>query len=184
MGGSSIFVKYGLKSGGGPSFLRRTRTVFGQLQTRVRSGSTFEACNWQYHNTVLGHYGYTDDTFKPAACTQNDLNFVYGCVSWPNGKKVICQVNLINCDTSRCYYNNAVYRTNKFIACNFGAFSDWTNTSSCDPTSTCASNGNRQCQTIYSFREQDWSSYEEVDVCVVASPIAALNAVQVECIEN
>ncbi len=40
MGGSSIFVKYGLKSGGGAPFLRRTRNAFGQLQTRTRTGTS------------------------------------------------------------------------------------------------------------------------------------------------
>lgn len=40
MAGSSIFVTYGLKSGGGPAFLRRTRTAFGQEQTRERTSSS------------------------------------------------------------------------------------------------------------------------------------------------
>ena len=37
MAGSSIFIKYGIKSGGAAPFLRRTRNVFGQLQTRTRT---------------------------------------------------------------------------------------------------------------------------------------------------
>ena len=42
MSGSSIFVTYGLKSGGGAPFLKRTRNVFGQLQTRTRTGSNVQ----------------------------------------------------------------------------------------------------------------------------------------------
>jgi hypothetical protein len=40
MSGSSIFVKYGIKSGGAAPFLRRTRNVFEQRQARTRTGST------------------------------------------------------------------------------------------------------------------------------------------------
>jgi hypothetical protein len=38
---SSIYVKYGIRAGGAPPFLRRTRTAVGQLQTRTRTGGNY-----------------------------------------------------------------------------------------------------------------------------------------------
>jgi hypothetical protein len=176
MGGSSIFVKYGLKSGGGPSFLKRTRTAFGQLQTRVRSGSTGTQCYWSFTGNDEPGFNTTRDCCgsSPCDCNSAPMSFAACCV----------QLSFPSINNGQPFWNCNNWFKDFQTVCNFGAFSDWTNTSSCTPTSTCGSNGNRQCQTFYSFREQDWSAYEEVDVCVVANPTAALNAVQVECIAN
>jgi hypothetical protein len=181
MNNLGLFFQFGIRMQGGPAFLKRTRTPFGQLQTRLRSGSTFTGCYWAYAGTMEAVFGYNDFEFAGAYCSE--IHLVYDCNSpyIPAGSYRSCSSS-VYCDTARCYYTNVGYQKISYVGCNWGAFSAWTNTSSCTPTSTCGSNGNRQCQTIYSFREQDWSAYEEVDVCVVASPIAALNAVQVECV--
>ena len=40
MAGSSIFVTYGIKSGGAAPFLKRTRTAFQQIETRTRTATS------------------------------------------------------------------------------------------------------------------------------------------------
>jgi hypothetical protein len=56
MAGSSIFVTYGLKSGGGPAFLKRTREAVSQLQTRTRvSSATFQLQRQYCSNNMQGN---------------------------------------------------------------------------------------------------------------------------------
>jgi hypothetical protein len=171
MNNLGLFFQFGIRMQGGPAFLKRTRTPFGQLQTRLRSGTSAQQCF--YSSSIFT----IESSNRTTNCTVSDGgSFTFGNCNNASVARC-CIVNTPGVNWA-CFNFPRQFQT----VCNWGAFSAWTNTSSCTPTSTCGSNGNRQCQTIYSFREQDWSAYEEVDVCVVASPIAALNAVQVECV--
>ena len=68
----SIFIRYGLKSGGGAPFLRRTRNAFGQLQTRTRTGSTF---NQQQRRICTGQTSSFNSTYY-----QPVSNNATGCI--------------------------------------------------------------------------------------------------------
>jgi hypothetical protein len=178
MAGSSIFVTYGLKSGGGPSFLRRTRTAFGQPETRTRS------CVGTPQNYQLiqgGHracHSQTPYAMCGSSCTPGSS--ASGCIVYYRslGGHGTCPFQ-----QPWGIFNTSCSPTSTSFA--YGSFSGWSNTSSCTPASpTCNSNGviNRECRTIYSFREEDWSAYEEADVCNSQTPTAALNALQIECV--
>jgi hypothetical protein len=177
MNNLGLFFQFGIRMQGGPAFLKRTRTAFGQLQTRTRTVTGTFTCNCGWSCNVQcgggpcttfcsgGNSSYGSSTCGPG--NQNEIRLVCGQNWWEvcgyadcGSGQWYCSYQICNCSTCTSYSD----------------WSAWSNTSSCTPSAT------RQCQTVYSFREEDWSAYEEVDVCVVASPTAALNAVQVECV--
>ena len=163
MGGSSIFVTYGLKSGGGAPFLRRTRNAFEQLQNRTRS--SFACSRWgPRQNFCTNGSIYSIEQGCGAANQVGNLS--EGC--W--------KANWDYC--SQNFFNNSCARNNCIASTCYNTWSDWSDVTSCSPNVT------RQCQTIYSFREQDWSGFEEAEECVSVSPTPANNAVEVECIAN
>lgn len=53
MAGSSIFVTYGLKAGGGAPFLRRTRNSFGQAQQKTSTAFTGPQLQARVNNCIV-----------------------------------------------------------------------------------------------------------------------------------
>ena len=176
MNNMGLFFQFGIRMQGGPAFLKRTRTSFGQLQTRTRTQTGTVICNcgfvcklpttaWACYNGIVNN---------GTVCNSNNVNALnWVCV--PGNYSYKCN----GCHCSNCWTGE--YLCSPTICqCGtcpvYSAWSAWSDTSSCTPSTT------RECQTIYSFREQDWLAYEEVDVCTPQSPTAALNALQIECV--
>lgn len=235
----SIFIRYGVKSGGGAPFLRRTRNAFGQLQARTRTGGNSTqrqqrtrscSCTSNFYiersgGTCDGNTQRRCDTWyvgggctasRPWCGTQcNNSSGSSVCITsgtmddgyWQAGHlccEVSASVNSHNsCNwggfsgwssspscsaTSQpCNANGKITREcRNATVCSFGSFTSWSNTSTCSAATPNCSSGAviRECQTLYSFREEDWSSFEEAEICVSSSLAAALGAVQVECIPN
>jgi hypothetical protein len=166
MSGSSIFITYGLKSGGGVPFLRRTRNAFGQLQTRTRTGTTSSFscnCGTAVTNAICAYYSLSGWTCRRSPTNNSCDYFGY---PWS------------------CYQYGTVCQT--CTSCSFGNFTEFSNVASCTPETPGCSNGalQRECQTEFSFREEDWSPFEEAETCDPVSPTPADGAVEVECIAN
>jgi hypothetical protein len=163
MAGSSIFVTYGLKSGGGAPFLRRTRTAVGQLQTRTRTGSTSSQLQTRTRSCLqqqtpvqwrlVAHIGCMDSNRfnyvacpNPAAGCSNGTriqpcatSFSPACDGNPDGPSYHVAIQDYICDSTT------------FFA--YGGFSGWSATGSCSPTCPACWNTNsvgticRECQT-------------------------------------
>jgi hypothetical protein len=153
MNNLGLFFQFGIRMQGGPAFIKRTREAVSQLQTRTRS--TF-SCNCTTTQQGCGNAGGCAFNSTP---TEFGCTCVYDefCIGF-TGQPWYCYKNVTTCQT--CYT----------------AYGAWSNTTSCTPSSV------RECQTIYIFRDEDWSAYEEVDVCTTQTPTPALNAVQIECV--
>jgi hypothetical protein len=236
MSGSSIFVTYGLKSGGGPAFLRRTRNAFGQLQTRTRTGSNVQQQQardtpcinrfWAFGfigGLVCGSWGpepnyngstsqYSSIENNTFSCSTHHRNNSYNwtttsCYSICNTQFCYRQMQCSwrgTVGTQGGWYNTGSCSTisqncsleastisqlqcQTVTQCQFPAFPPtWTNVTSCDPvTPSCTVGGvQRQCQTVFSFREEDWSAFEEADECTPSNPTPTEGAVAVECMAN
>ena len=183
----SVFINYGVKAGGGPAFLRRSRTAFGQLQTRTRR------CNGtptNYKWSQGGHWGCNSSTGSRVACNSSCTpGTSTGPFGGPNGSGCYVYYRSLGgygtCPYQQpwgFFYTSCSATSTSY---SYGSFGSWSNTTSCSPTNpTCNSSGvtSRECRTVYSFRNEDWSAYEEVDVCTPTNPSASAGAVQVECI--
>jgi hypothetical protein len=226
---SSLFVKYGVKAGGGPAFLKRTRTAFGQLQTRTRNGTSFNQLQTRtrtclYQQTPVqwrlvrhigcmssNRFGYPacpspggwcSDGTRLAACA---TSYSPACDGDPDGhvaiQDFVCDSTPFyayggfsgwsatgSCSATcpACWHSSTVGRICRecrtATVCNWNNYTGWSNVSSCTVSSPGCPNTQTQCQTIYSFREQDWSEYEETDICTPQNPNPSAGALQIECV--
>lgn len=170
MNNLGLFFQFGIRLQGGPAFLRRTRTAFGQLQTRTRTCTTSISTYWAQGSKVQQCFGFPLNGRVCGGPCPND----------PPGSTDICTGPNGSCGSPGIYqvYNaTCIHRTNF----NYGGFTAWSNTTSCNPVGGC-NNTNRECRTFYSFRNEDWSAYEEVDVCTSQSPTPAAGAIEIECV--
>jgi hypothetical protein len=166
---SSLFVKYGVKAGGGPAFLKRTRTAVGQLQTRTRTGFNFNQPQQRNANK----------------CLPSGVSRCRDCWRWTDW------FNVGSCSAGGYSFCNPTTRNDPggwprecrtIQSCGWNAYSGWSNVSSCSPSTPACSQGalERQCQTIYNWGA--WSAYEETDICTPQSPNPSAGAVQIECV--
>ena len=202
MAGSSIFVKYGLKSGGGAPFLRRIRNAFEQLETRTRTGATGSqrqqqhrtcncssslmivrsggTCNWrtqqQCHN-----FGWIS---RGPNCNNSTIWCDSGCSSTSHAGQ--CIYNGIDDDGEQMmgHLCCAVSATvNSISSCSWSGWSGYYNVSSCSPASPGCSNGaqQRQCRTVSVCNFGAYTSWSNVSSCSAVSPSCSNGALQREC---
>ena len=99
MAGSSIFIKYGIKSGGAAPFLRRTRNAFGQLQTRTRTAFVGNQLQARTNPCIVSSYSTTCrvnawpsvfDCSTISCGYSSNYNYGGSCPSHRNGQIISC----------------------------------------------------------------------------------------------
>lgn len=206
---SSLFIKYGVKAGGGAAFLKRTREAVPQPQARTRTGTTSSQVQQRTRTGSVTTTTVVTGSYRVQSCYQSGFSNNYGsysacaanCSQWgcQSADPYACanqfrrcvdqsQTTSVTCDGSgqyttwQCYwYSQDTYSTT--TSCNFSGWSAWSNVSSCSPTSPGCSNGavQRECQTLTLC---DWSSYSDwsdVSSCTPSSPACSNGAVETQC---
>jgi len=149
MAGSSIFVTYGLKSGGGAPFLRRTRNAFGQLQSRTRTGAT--SSQRQTRTRTCSCSTSTSRVWNATAfigCGATPYDYCF--TSCPSTSSFsYCKEDFIPACGGEGIYDARCENVTS-SSCNWGGYSGWSNVSSCTTSSPGCTNGalQRQCQTV------------------------------------
>ena len=195
----SVFINYGVKAGGGPPFLKRTRTAYGQIQTRTRSGSSYSQRQRQDGTcscVATGPFKYY--IWSTISCSQSGYqcdwyygNPVCGTLPVPNSyvEGECCYSPLdysatwsagwpsygLSIYDAGCYSYSSwpihiAYYSNRPESCS-GSYGGWYNVSSCNPDTNCAYNGRglRNCRTLTGCNWGGWSGWSNVSSCSPSS---------------
>lgn len=186
----SVFITYGAKAGGGPAFLRRSRTAFGQLQTRTRTASAFNqlqtrtrTCSnisqpmvWYYGSPQCGVSQAVADVNNYQSCgyvgsqcfSANAGNSCYESWSAACGNGTVWAV----------YCSEPTRR-------DWGPFTGWSAAASCsaNPWQGCWSIGNvqRECQTATVCNWSAYTAWSNVASCSPATPACTNGAFERRC---
>lgn len=90
MAGSSIFVTYGLKAGGGLAFLKRTRTAFGQGETQTRTASSTRQKHTSTGQTFTQSQTRTMSGWATVSCVATASSGGWGGWIWQCGNSRTC----------------------------------------------------------------------------------------------
>jgi len=199
---NDLFVQFGVQAGGGPAFLKRTRSAVGQLQTRTAVGATGNQ-RQQRHRTcncstsfMIVRSGGTCDWRTETRCDN------FGYIS--NGPN--CNRDAIRCDSycsstsnaGQCIYHGYHDDGSQMMghlccavpatvisssSCNWSGWSGYYNVDSCSPSYPGCSSGaqQRECQTISVCNFGAFSSWTNVQSCTPANPSCSNGAIQREC---
>lgn len=192
MNNLGLFFQFGIRMQGGPAFLKRTRTAFGQPQTRTRTGSTSNQLQTRTRTCLLqntpvqwrrvAHIGcMTSNAFGYPPCPSPGG----GC---SNGTRIAaCYVNFSSfCSgSSHVAIQDFVCDSLSFYA--YSGFSGWSATGSCSATCPACWNANsvglicRECQTVNVCSFSNYTGWSNVSSCTVASPGCSNGVVQRQC---
>lgn len=189
----SLFINYGVKAGGGPPFLKRTRSAYAQIQTRTRSGSSFSqrqrqdgTCScvasgpWRYYYyyTVsccdFNYGGYPQcrelgvpDTYRESQCW---INSIWEPSNFPAHIPYLNHYNT-SCGSSYCSWPiSVVLYSDQPQSCS-SSYGGWYNVSSCSSDTQCAwtRSGLRNCRTVTGCNWGGWSGWSNVSSCSPSS---------------
>jgi hypothetical protein len=195
---NNILINYGVRAGGGPAFLKRTRTAVGQLQTRTRTGFTYsqqqtrtrtgsQSCSSTLSYTYpcccydWSRWGLAGDC--PPSYSNAPLGQCPGSSeNWMVGTYQACwYTTAYYCERQLCYVEG-VYSTS-CGTCTWSGFTGWYNVSSCSASYPGCSNGAlyRECQTITACAWNAYSAWSNVTSCSAVAPACSNGAFQRDC---
>jgi len=206
---SSLFVKYGVKAGAGPAFLKRQRSAVEQPQTRTRTGSTSNqlqtrtrtcscstTCYYWYdigsyagssqgaYCSNFGSNNYVCGDSRIVSCSWNGCTTVSSCItssSHPGTCLLEPNYNFGAYDT--CYIMYAYGPSSYSSGCNWGGWSGWSNTSSCSNSYPGCSPGavQRECQTATVCNWSAYTAWSNVASCSPTTPACTNGALERQC---
>ena len=182
----SVFINYGVKAGGGPPFLKRTRTASAQAQQRTRTGQSTSQLQQRtracvYSGCYLYWCGYWCSDFE----TFDDQTNTSAWESCNIGGEVtICEPNPAGWPDWYCYR----YNVGRNVT--WAGWSGWSNVGSCTPTGgNCIANivgwhymdTAVQCQTVQVCGWSAYSAWSNVASCSPSTPGCSNGALERQC---
>ena len=186
----SLFINYGVKAGGGPPFLKRSRTAVSQLQTRTRTGTSSSQlqkrqryCGGSRVTNYVWGIAWVNECYDNGSRYVDRCNFGRSCGGGGYSGNCYEPDNYL-CDIFGCsgaYEGCMAYRDcypESSYSCSWGGFSGWANVTSCSPSNgacfsnccSCSFSPNVQCRTLTTCNWGNYSAWSNVSSCTPSSP--------------